>query len=180
MIKRFYIPLILFLLTILEGVALELLPPDLVKNNMLIVPHWVLAFLIFVAVFYDRDNTYHSIVYGLIFGLLIDVVYTGVLGVYMFSYALVLYIVHGLTKLLQGNIYVLLLLGMLGVCLSELSIYLIYTSAGLIDMVFENYLMDRLLPTVLLNLVFILLIYPFTAKRLARWEREQLTGNSTL
>ncbi|MFC4022643.1 rod shape-determining protein MreD [Oceanobacillus longus] len=178
--KHLFFPLILFLLTILEGVALELLPSDLVMGNLMLVPHWVFAFLVYLAVFYDKDHTYHSIVYALLFGLLIDVVYTGVLGVYMFSYGLATYIIHGLKKILHGNFYVLVLLGAVGVLLADLFIYLIYTSVGLADMVFEDYTFSRMIPTVLSNLVFILLLYPFTAKRLARWQREQLTGNRTL
>src|SRR5690625_6724150 len=85
--KRLYLPLILFLFMVLEGVALELLPAKLVMSNSIIVPHWVFIFLAFIAVFFDEENTYYSVLYAVIFGLLIDVVYTGVLGVYMFSYA---------------------------------------------------------------------------------------------
>ncbi|WP_234402379.1 rod shape-determining protein MreD [Oceanobacillus damuensis] len=178
--KRLLFPLILFLLTILEGLALELLPPDLVMGNLLIVPHWVFAFLVYMAVFYDKDSTYHSVVYALLFGLLIDAVYTGILGVYMFSYALVIYIVHGMKKILHGNFYVLVLLGIVGIFLADLFIYFIYSSIGLVDMVFEDYIVHRMIPTILSNLVFILLLYPMTAKHLARWGREQLTGSSTL
>ena len=178
--KRLYIPLILFLLTILEGVALDLLPSELIMSDMLMVPHWVFAFLVYMAVFYDNDNTYHSVVYALLFGLLIDIVYTGILGIYMFTYALIIYIIHGLKKMLQGNFYVLLLLGAVGFILVDLSIYVIYMVVGLTDMVWENYLTGRLLPTGASNLVFLLIVYPFIAKRLARWGREQLTGCSTL
>ncbi|WP_245347700.1 rod shape-determining protein MreD [Oceanobacillus polygoni] len=178
--KRLYFPLILFLLTILEGVALELLPSNLVMSDMLMVPHWVFAFLVYMTVFYDNDNTYHSLVYALLFGLLIDIVYTGILGVYMFMYALTIYIIHGFKKILQGNFYVLLLLGAVGFLLVDLSIYFIYMVVGLTDMVWESYLTARLLPTVVSNLVFLAIIYPFVAKRLARWGREQLTGSNTL
>lgn len=178
--KRLFFPLILFLLTILEGVALELLPSDLVMGNLMVVSHWVFAFLVYMAIFYDKDHTYYSIGYALLFGLLIDVVYTGVLGVYMFSYGLTIYIVHGLKKILHGNFYVVVLLGTVGVLLADLLIYLIYTSVGLVDVAFEDYAFGRMLPTILSNIVFILLLYPFCAKRLARWQREQLSGNSTL
>ncbi|WP_087971805.1 rod shape-determining protein MreD [Oceanobacillus rekensis] len=178
--KRLFFPLILFLLTILEGAALELLPSNLVMGNLMIVPHWVFAFLVYMAIFYDKDYTYYSIGYALLFGLLIDVVYTGVLGVYMFSYGLAIYIVHGLKKILQGNFYVVVLLGTVGVLLADLFIYLIYTSVGIVDMVFQDYTLGRMLPTILSNIVFILLLYPFCAKRLARWQWEQLSGKSTL
>lgn len=178
--KRFLFPLILFLLVILQGVALELLPSSLVLGDWMYVPHWAFTFLIYMVVFYDTNDTYYSLVYALIFGLLIDVVYTGVLGVYMFSYALVIYIIHIVKKILHGNFFVLLLLGVAGIMLADLAIYIIYMLVGLIDIVFKDYIFQRMLPTALSNLIFILLIYPFTAKRLSKWSREQLNGTSSL
>src|SRR5690625_2188645 len=123
--KRLYLPLILFLLMVLEGVALELLPAKLVITNSLIIPHWVFVFLVFIAIFYDEENTYFSILYVVIFGLLIDIVYTGVLGVYMFSYAVSVYFVYGLRKMLHANIYGTLLLGFIGIVLADIAINLI-------------------------------------------------------
>src|SRR5690625_6852625 len=74
-------------------------------SNSIIVPHWVFIFLAFIAIFFDEENTYYSILYAVIFGLLIDVVYTGVLGVYMFSYAVCVYVFYGLMKMFHSNIY---------------------------------------------------------------------------
>lgn len=177
--KRLYVPLILFLFVVLEGVALEILPSKLVVSNLLIIPHWVLVLLVFVAIFYDRENTYYSVLYGLVFGLLIDIVYTEMLGVYMFSYALVIYIIHGLKRMLHGNIYVTLVLGVVGIVLADISINFIYTVIGVADMTWIEYMKHRLLPTVLSNLVFLLLLYPFFAKRFIRWSWEQLSRDNS-
>src|SRR5699024_950877 len=107
------------------------------------------------AIFYERDTTYFSIIYAFVFGLLIDVVYTGVLGVYMFTYAFVIYLVHGLRKVFQGNIYVSLLLGIMSVILADTAIHVIYSAAGIIDMGWSDYAINRLLPTVVSNIVFL-------------------------
>ncbi|HLR71677.1 MAG TPA: rod shape-determining protein MreD, partial [Pseudogracilibacillus sp.] len=92
--KRLLFLIILFGLLVLEGVAIDLLPAILTSSETLIVPHWVLIFLIIITLFYDTSETFFSIIYGVIFGFLIDVVYTDVLGVYMFVYPFTLYIVH--------------------------------------------------------------------------------------
>ncbi|WP_205601348.1 rod shape-determining protein MreD [Virgibacillus sp. YIM 98842] len=178
--KHLYIPLFLFFFLILEGVALELLPVALLTSELLIVPHWVLIFLVLTAMFYEKDTTYFSIIYALIFGLLIDVVYTGVLGVYMFSYALVIYLVLGLRKVFHGNIYVSLLLGIISVMLADVAIHVIYSAAGVIQMVWNDYAIYRLLPTVLSNIVFILILYPLFAKRLSKWSEGLLAGSDSL
>ncbi|WP_042223334.1 rod shape-determining protein MreD [Oceanobacillus manasiensis] len=178
--KRLYLPLILFLFLVLEGVALDLLPGRLLTGDLLIVPHWVLIFLVFITIFYENERTYYSFIYALVFGLLIDVVYTGILGVYMFSYAFAIYIVHLLNKLVHANIHVSILLGVVAVVLSDISINVIYLVAGVNDMIWQDYFMTRLLPTLISNLVFLVILYPLFVKRLTTWGQEQLSGNNTL
>lgn len=157
---------------VLEGVALELLPHQLLMGTYMIVPHWLFVILIYIAIFYDRNDTYYAVLYALIFGLLFDVVYTGVLGVYMFSYALVIYIVRGLKKMLQGNFYVLLLLSAFGIAIAELSIYTIFVVIGQADIPVETYLLNRLVPTILMNLLFLIVIYPIMIKPMRKWSTE--------
>ncbi|GAB3801997.1 rod shape-determining protein MreD [Virgibacillus kimchii] len=178
--QHLYIPLILFFFLILEGVALELLPTGLFTGELLIVPHWILLFLVMTAIFYEKDKTYFSVIYALVFGLLIDVVYTGILGVYMFSYALVIYFMLGFRKVLHGNIHVTLLLGIISVVLADAAIHVIYSAAGVIQMVWSDYAIYRLLPTVLMNIIFLLILYPFTAKKLSKWSKGLLSGSDSL
>ncbi|WP_106497019.1 rod shape-determining protein MreD [Lentibacillus sp. Marseille-P4043] len=170
--KRLFIPLILFLVVILEGVALELLPTRLVTGDFLIIPHWALVFLVYVSMFYDKENTYSSVFYGIMFGMLIDIVYTGVLGVYMFTYAFVIYIVQGLKKLLHANIYVTILLGIFGIILGDFTIYIIFSVIGITEIAWQHYIIYRLLPTVLANLLFLLILYPLVRRPLIKWRDE--------
>src|SRR5699024_4560194 len=74
--KRLIFPLILFVLLVSEGVALDLLPSSLTASDTLIVPHWVLMFLVLLTLFYDTNDSFFSIMYGVAFGFLIDVVYS--------------------------------------------------------------------------------------------------------
>ncbi|WP_193433359.1 rod shape-determining protein MreD [Virgibacillus necropolis] len=173
--RRLYLPLVLFFFVILEGVAIELLPASFVMSDLLIIPHWVFIFLLYIALFYDNDRTYFSVLYGAIFGLLIDIVYTGVLGVYMFAYAFTIYVMHGIRKLLHSNIYVTILLGIIGILFADFTIYLVYSVVGLTDMVLEDYMLYRLLPTIIANLLFLLVLYPITKNRLSKWQDEQIT-----
>lgn len=171
--KRMYIPIILFLLMIMEGVALELLPRNVVGGSMMIVPHWVLIFLLLTAVFYDRRHTYMSVWYAIIFGLLIDVVYTEILGVYMFTYAVTIYLIHGLSKFLQSNIAALGLFAILGIIVADCAINIIYVAVGLVSPDWKWYFIFRLLPTIAANLIFLLIMYPIFSRRLAHWKQEK-------
>ncbi|MFD1362923.1 rod shape-determining protein MreD [Lentibacillus salinarum] len=176
--KRLLIPLILFLLLTVEGVALDILPDSLVQGDFIFVAHWVFVFIVLLAIFYDREDTYFSVFYGLLFGLLVDIAYTGVLGVYMFSYALGAYMVHGMIKLLHANFFVTVVLGTGGLIMTEVLINVIFSFTGLTDMGWQHYALHRLLPTVMANILFLLALYPIMARRLAGWKKE-LSGISS-
>lgn len=173
--KKFSLPLILFLIVVLEGVALKLLPATIAIGETYLIPHWVFIVLLFYAMFYDREHTYYSIIYAAIFGLLIDIVYTNVLGVYMFSYALVIYLLHEIAKVLHGNIIVMILLGAFGIAIVDVLINTIYLVIGVSDVIWSTYLLYRLLPTVLLNLLFLIPFYPLMTAQLKKWQREHRT-----
>lgn len=170
--KHLYLPLILFLFVVFEGVALDLLPVQLLNTQMLLVPHWVLVVLIFIAILYDTEDTNYSIVYGIIFGLLIDIVYTGILGVYMFSYGFVIYMMYELRKLVHTNFYAISVIGIIGISLADLFIHAIYAVLGFADMVWSEYFILRLLPTALANLVFLMMFYPLFRRAFTNWHKE--------
>ncbi|SET70097.1 rod shape-determining protein MreD [Oceanobacillus limi] len=176
--KRVILPLILFILVVLEGVAIEFLPRFLVGNGFLVTPHWVLVTLLLITTFYDLKDTYHSVVYGLIFGLLVDIVYTGTLGVYMFTYAVITYAIHGLMKVLHSNFFVAILVVAVGVALADLTIYAIYLVVGITDMVWQDYLTARMIPTVILNLIFLIVFYPLLVKLLVYLKGEHHSKNN--
>ncbi|WLR46133.1 rod shape-determining protein MreD [Halobacillus litoralis] len=109
--SRYFIALLCLFFLIMQGMAMSMLPANLVYSDLLMTPHWILIFLLIIAIFYDKDDTYNAVWYGLPFGLLIDVVYTGVLGVYMITYTLIIYTVHGLNKWLHANFFCGFLIG---------------------------------------------------------------------
>ncbi|SFF52379.1 rod shape-determining protein MreD [Halobacillus alkaliphilus] len=167
--KRYYIALICLLLLVMQGMAMSLLPSKLVYSNLLMTPHWVLLFLLIVAIFYDRDKTYFAVWYGMAFGLLLDIVYTGILGVYMVTYALVIYVIHGINKTIHSNFIGASLLVILGIILSDTLLYVIYSFVQITSMPWGTYLILRLLPTVAANMIFFIILYPVVKDRITQW-----------
>jgi len=168
--NRIYLPLVLFLVMVLEGVALELLPATVTDGKLLIISHWVLISLVFSAIFFDDEHTSYSVVYAIIFGLLIDIVYIHILGIYMFTYAMTIYIIKKLTRLFHSNLASTLLLGILGIVLADWFIYIIFTMIGYADLSLGNYLLYRLLPTIMANIIFLIIVYPLLSKKLPQWK----------
>ncbi|WP_079530410.1 rod shape-determining protein MreD [Halobacillus hunanensis] len=170
--RRYIIPAVLFILLAIQGMAMSLLPANIVYSDLLVTPHWVLCFIVIIAIFYDKDHTYHAIWYGMIFGLLIDVVYTGVLGVYMATYAMTAYVLHGLKELVHANFIVASLLAILSVALADTMLYMIYSFVQVTTISWGNYATSRLLPTVAGNMIFFIILYPCVKNRLEQWSEE--------
>ena len=172
--KKLFLPLILLIIMVLESTAVKILPDEWFLSDSLIIPHWTLVFLILIAVFYDRDSTYYSLLYGIIFGFLVDLTYTNILGVYMFSYGFVAYIIHELKKLFHPNAFIAILLTIVGLAMSEHIIYFIYYMIGVTDLTWTTYSTVRLIPTLLGNILFLLILLPLVRRKLLKWSNEQL------
>ncbi|MCA0969937.1 rod shape-determining protein MreD [Halobacillus litoralis] len=170
--KKYIIALFCLLLLVMQGMAMGWLPKGLVYSDVLITPHWVLVFLFLVAIFYDREHTYSAVWFGLLFGLLIDVVYTGVLGVYMVTYALVAYAIHGLNRWLHSTFIGASVLTIIGIALADTSLYIIYSFVQITDMTWADYATLRLLPTLAANMIVFVILFPLIKERLSIWSEE--------
>ncbi|MDC3415669.1 rod shape-determining protein MreD [Aquibacillus salsiterrae] len=170
---RFYLPFLLLMTIVVEGVATDLLPRSVMAQEWMIIPHWLLVFLVLITVFFDLEDTYFSVLYAILFGLMIDIVYTSVIGVYMFIYAIVIYIIHGLRKMLHANFFVALSLTILAILLADSGLYIIYFFIGISPLLWDEYIVTRLLPTLVANIAFFALLYPFTKNRLVHWSLQQ-------
>lgn len=174
--KRLIIPVILFVLFIFEGIAIDLLPVKIIVSEIVFVPHSVFVFLILVALYYDTEESFHSIIYAIIFGLMIDIVYTGVLGVYMIIYALGIYAVILMKRFLQTNWYMTVIMTVIGLIIVECSIVFIYSLVNIADPFSYHFIKFRLLPTVLANISILIVLYPLLFKKLIKWQEEQLNN----
>ncbi|RPF55474.1 rod shape-determining protein MreD [Aquisalibacillus elongatus] len=165
-----YLPLWLIIFLVLESVAIQFLPNSVMQSELLYIPHWILIFSILILLFYDQGKTYHGLMNGIIFGFLTELVYTDLLGVYLLAYGSSLYVIHLLNKLLQQNLFVAIVLSIVGLVIAEFVLFAVYTIVGQVDMVISDFVQIRLIPTTLINLLFLLIIYPVFTKRLIKWQ----------
>ncbi|PXW90023.1 rod shape-determining protein MreD [Streptohalobacillus salinus] len=166
MMARFFPPVILLLLVAFQGINYLFIPVYLTNQGFTVVIHGVFVFLVLVTLYYDLESSYYGVLYAMIAGLMMDIVYTGVLGVYMFSYAITIYLLHSLRKLLHVNIYVTSFLMLLGLAVLELLLYRIYTWVGYQQIAFTDYINERFIYTLIVNMVVYLIFFVLFKKRL--------------
>ncbi|MGP4071385.1 rod shape-determining protein MreD [Piscibacillus sp. B03] len=167
-----YLPLTLMVFLILESVAVRFIPKSIIMSDLIYIPHWILVFSLLILLFYDKEHTYHGIINGVIFGALFELVYTDLVGIYVLAYGIALYLVHLLIKVLQQNFIVSFLLVFVSIIVAEFILYFVYSLVGQVDLAVQQFMQLRLIPTTLSNLLFLLIIYPFFAKRLMKWQEE--------
>ncbi|MDP4084562.1 MAG: rod shape-determining protein MreD [Bacillota bacterium] len=156
--RKLILPLLFFFLFVLESLFIQFLPAGLYDSKKILVPHFLIASILFLTIFGSEKN---GIIYGLIFGLLFDVVNVEIIGIYLLLYPLVVYVVAKIMKILQANIFIASIVSLLGVSLVEIGAFEMYTIIHITSMDFMTFLKMRLVPTLLLNAGFIIIaVYP--------------------
>ncbi|SEC72394.1 rod shape-determining protein MreD [Paenibacillus sp. GP183] len=150
---------VLLVIFILEGTLFSwIIPANWQKLHLVFVaPHFTLVFVLFIGLFLHRHT---ALFYGLVFGLLHDFIYYGhMLGAYSFAMGLTGYLA-GLAQRKQPNVifYNLLIVG-IGQLIFELLSYGINRLFKTTNIDLEFAFFHYMLPSVLLNLLFALMIY---------------------
>src|SRR5699024_426583 len=117
---------------------------------------------------YEEADPQEFIPYAIIFGLLVDIVYTDTLGVYMFAYGLALFTAILLKKILQENIIMTIFTKIISFILAEAIISEIYKVIVITNIYWIDNLTLSLLTTIIDNIIFLLIIYPINKLILER------------
>ncbi|HAQ08595.1 MAG TPA: rod shape-determining protein MreD [Bacillus bacterium] len=160
--NRFSLPILFVFLFILESLFVELLPVSVFSNDRILAPHFLMAGILFLTAYLSPK---HGIIYGFIFGLLFDVVYTEIIGIYLFMFPLIAYIFANMMRVLQTNIMIVSVLSLIGIAFLEIGAYEMMYLIKVTELNFSSFVSIRLIPTLILNLSFIVLAAYFFKKQ---------------
>ncbi|MBF0706376.1 rod shape-determining protein MreD [Alkalihalobacillus hwajinpoensis] len=160
--RRFLLIGTLFVLFLLEGTVFQVFAPEQFGFEFQLIPRFVTVIVIMIGMILTPA---YGVVYGVIFGLLHDLIYTDLVGVYMFGMSVAAYIIGYLSKVFHLNWFTTLILGLLGVSLVEFYVYELFSLINVTDLSFSSFFYKRYLPSLLLNGIFLLIVY-YPVKRL--------------
>jgi len=157
-VKKLYIPLLAVLIFISESIFVTTFSGEFFSSDKMFIPRFLMILLVFMSVYCNsRVALYYSVVIGLVF----DVVYTEILGVYLFVFPLITYTISKIMKVLQNNIFVVSFMSLIAVAFLETIIYGMNSLLGFAVLTFQQFLIDRLVPTLILNTVVVVIAaYP--------------------
>ncbi|MFK9091303.1 rod shape-determining protein MreD [Bacillus salipaludis] len=168
--KKFLLPLLFLFLFIFESLYVQYSPAEMFGHNRIIAPHFLFAGLLFLTIFVGKK---HGIIYAAIFGLLFDIVYIEIIGIYLFLFPFICYLVSKIMHIMQTNIVIAFLVSLFGIALLEVGVYEMDHLIHVTNLDFMSFIKLRFYPTLILNAVFIIIAgYPF--KRLFEKHAESL------
>ncbi|MCP8967319.1 rod shape-determining protein MreD [Ectobacillus ponti] len=160
--KKAVLPLLLLFVFLLESIFSAIAPTNLFGEHTIVAPRFLLVVLLLITIYY---NAAQGIYLACIYGLLVDIVYTELIGVYVFAYPLLAYLVSNAMRILQVNFLIVSVLVLFGVAGLEYYVYGLLRLLGRTDMAHAVFFADRLLPTLLLNGIF-LVLFSFPLRKL--------------
>jgi rod shape-determining protein MreD len=144
---------------VFEGLFAQLWPGNWFGGDYIFVPRFLIMAIFFLTIY---GSMKHGIIYGFIFGMMFDVVYTEIIGIYLFMFPLAAYIFWNIMRIVDTNIVVVSVVSIMCVAFLESGVYLMNLLIHIANMDFSSFARIRMIPTLILNLSFILLFaYPF-------------------
>lgn len=135
---------------------MQVIAPENYGSAIVIVPRFTMIIIIFIALYVSIPL---AVLYAIVTGLLYDIIYTDFIGIYIFSMAVTSYVVGHSARIMHINAIVGMLVSFITVIVLEFLVYGVYTLIGFVDVPIQLLMLDRLLPSLLLNGVFFILIY---------------------
>lgn len=152
---RFLIPFIAIVLFLLEPEFALFSPIQLGDGIYYLVPRFLILYLIFIAIYYSRKR---AVTYGLIFGLLYDVFYIDIIGLYSVLYPLICFIAGSSVKFIHQHLITTTIISVLLVALMEVILYYFFFIIHFTSIPFSTFFISRLIPTIIANLLFLMIL----------------------
>lgn len=176
--RIFWVPIVLILFFLFDGVMMNHFSHMLINTGYSLVPRTVVIGLVLLAFLIDDSKMFW---FAVVVGFMYDSYYAGILGIYMTIFALIIRLI-GLVK---GNIslnpFTLGLALIFLLTITEAAVYFVYLSQGLIHLTWQQFLVQRLSSSLILNIVLYYILY-IPLKKFALWINEayQHSLNATL
>lgn len=147
-----------FVAFFLDGSISQALSGTLFKYPNSMVPCLTVLWLI-LAAFFGNVKKLHLYTWAAVVGFIFDMYYTGLLGVYVFVFPLVVYLCQSVYQILPPNFLSGFLVYFLGITVLVSLGYVANAFIGETDEPITQFLVNTLAPTLALNLVLLAIVY---------------------
>ena len=164
--KRIYwLPIFMIIAFLLDGVIMNHFSVFLIESGYTLVPRIVVITLILLTFIIDHSSMFW---FAVMVGFMYDSYYSGILGVYMAIFAVIIRLIGHIRGKISINPFTLGLALIFLLTITETGVYIIYTLIGIQHLSVQQFLVQRLGSSLVLNLVLYYLLY-IPLKKFALW-----------
>ena len=164
--KRIYwLPIMMIMAFLVDGVIMNHFSVILIDSGYTLIPRIVVITIVLLAFFIDHSAMFWFVV---IVGLMYDSYYSGILGVYMAIFAILIRLIGHIRGKISLNPFTLGLAVIFLLTVTETGVYFIYTMIGIQQLTMQQFLVQRLGSSLILNIVLYYLLY-IPLKSFALW-----------
>ena len=135
------------------------------KIDIIFVPHLTLMYILIMTVYRGFGV---SIILAIFFGIVTDLYFGSIYGLYMFGYIILVVIVDKFFKVFYRDHTMLFSIVLLSTVILEIYVASIYAVIGFIQFDFIDFILFRLIPTFIINFILLLILYPIIIKIYAK------------
>lgn len=154
----FLIGIVLFYIDTAIGL---IIPMQIGTKDIIFVPHLTLMYLLIICV---HRSFGIAIILSTVLGLITDLYFGSFYGLYLFGYILFVVIQDFFFKTFYRDDTMLFFVVLLSTIFLEIYVAIIYSILGLIAFNLFDFVLYRLIPTLVLNFILLIIFYPIITK----------------
>lgn len=154
----FLIGIVLFYVDTAIGLVI---PMQIGDKDIIFVPHLTLMYLLLICV---HRSFGVAMILAAVFGIVTDLYFGSFYGLYLFGYILFVVIMDFFFKTFYRDNTMLFITVWLSTLFLEIYVAIIYAILGLIAFNFIDFVVFRMIPTLILNFILLVILYPLMTK----------------
>lgn len=154
----FLIGVVLFYIDTAIGLVI---PMHIGDKTIIFVPHLTFMYLLLISVY---RNFGVALILAIVLGIANDLYFGSFYGLYLFGYILFVVIMDFFFKTFYRDHTMLFIIVLLSTVFLEIYVAIIYGTLGLIEFNFIDFVLFRVVPTFILNLILLTILYPIISK----------------
>lgn len=157
---------------VLDNLLVIFLPIQPIFGHYMVIPN---VFLICLAFFTFYDKGFGPLLIALIFGILYDICYADLIGLYTCLFPIITFILlRFISQTMPINILSMMALVMMVVIFEEWVVYFIVNTMKTTNMTLLMFIKLILLPTAIFNTLITIPIYPVLKRQFRKYQRDFL------
>lgn len=159
-------PLIALVLFYIDSLINSIWPVTIFNVDYYFKSHLLFMYLLIITVY---KNPKVALILGVLFGIISDIYFGTIYGIYLFGFIIAILLMNQLFKVFYKDLKMMIVLFLGFIFLFENFYYIVFAILGIAHINYFLFLWTHVLPSLLINFILILVVFPFILKLLDKY-----------